>query len=415
MQYINISREGETHMETYLIHESNQSRLEKKLTTIEKKCNKNDFSFNYRITGEHFQEVEHDDGSKSIERFIVVEVEGEVKHGGWEFVAVLDHHSAGNIVRAFNTEIIIPEKYKNCGPECEHCNKIRSRKDTYLIYNSEKDEFKQVGKTCLQEFTNGLSAEETAYYVSIYDSLSAYYTPDSRVSRVSYVDVKLTLNYAWECYRHFGYEKSYYDSSNSKSTRERVSNYIWYDHCPSKLSKYEKETIREEYAYYSVDPKSAYAIKMTDESLAWIRGVTDSISSYIHNLHVICSEDYTETKNVGILVSLTTAYMHELEHRAYIERKNNTVKFDKLSEYVGNVGERITVSCNDFRCVTTLSNQFGLTSVYKFSDPNNNVYIWYSSKHIDDPESVTSVVGTVKDHSEYKGCKQTILTRCKVS
>lgn len=268
----------------------------------------------------------------------------------------------------------------------------------------------------MQEFTNGLSAEETAYYVSIYDSLAAYYTPDSRAARVHYVDVRMMLNYAWECYRHFGYEKAYYDRpSNSISTRERVSKYVWYDQCPSNLSKYERETIAEEYTYYHIDPKSDYATKMTEESLAWIQGVTDSINSYIHNLHVICSEDYTETKNLGILVSLTTAYMHELEHREYIEKKNSAAKLDKLSEYVGKVGERITIDCNSFRCVTNLSSQFGITSVYKFLDLNNNVYIWYSSKYIDDPESVTSVVGTIKDHSEYNGCKQTILTRCKVS
>ena len=37
--------------------------------------------------------------------------------------------------------------------------------------------------------------------------------------------------------------------------------------------------------------------------------------------------------------------------------------------------------------------------------------MWSTSKNID-TEKVTQITGTVKDHKEYKGLKQTWMTRC---
>lgn len=40
--------------------------------------------------------------------------------------------------------------------------------------------------------------------------------------------------------------------------------------------------------------------------------------------------------------------------------------------------------------------------------------IWKTSKCFDE-ESVKTIVGTVKEHSEFRDVKQTVLTRCKVA
>ena len=56
--------------------------------------------------------------------------------------------------------------------------------------------------------------------------------------------------------------------------------------------------------------------------------------------------------------------------------------------------------------------------IYKFADENGNTIVWKTSKCLCDElqqESYYTIKGTVKEQSEYKGDKQTVLTRCKIS
>lgn len=78
--------------------------------------------------------------------------------------------------------------------------------------------------------------------------------------------------------------------------------------------------------------------------------------------------------------------------------------------------------------VSSFETYYGDKYVYTFSDQNNNVYVWFTSKayimhrcledssrdefaHMGD---VVRVKATVKEHTEFRGTKQTVLTRCRV-
>lgn len=99
----------------------------------------------------------------------------------------------------------------------------------------------------------------------------------------------------------------------------------------------------------------------------------------------------------------------------------NNPKTESHSEYVGTVGDKLEVDCT----LTKLSwydTEFNYRKVtvwiYIFTDDSGNVYVWKSQAYIDDAIKAGDRVrlkGTVKDHSEYDGAKQTILTRCKVT
>ena len=102
-------------------------------------------------------------------RYVLIQVYGEVIHNDWEFVAVIAHEDAGNVIRQMKEDIEVPARYYYTDPVCEHCNTKRKRKDTYLIHNVSSDEWKQVGKTCLTEFTNGMDAELVASYISTFN------------------------------------------------------------------------------------------------------------------------------------------------------------------------------------------------------------------------------------------------------
>lgn len=404
-------------MARYLIHESNFERLEKKLATIQKKCQKSHCEFKYEVVDTKYQNCKAEDGTEYTAKYFEIEVEGKAQYNGWRFVATLDHHTEGNVIRAFDTELTIPDKYKTCGPTCEHCNKIRSRKDTYIVYNDEKNEFKQVGKSCLQEFTDGLSAEDVAFFCSIYEAAENSYGYTG-MSFTQYIAVESILNYAFECYKHWGYQKTQKDEDDFdptyRSTKERVTDYYYIN----RESYQRRDILKAEMDEVGFNPESEYAVESTKAALEWIRNIPESEinSEYIRNLHIICSDEYTDWRSLGILVSLTVAYARHTEQIAAYEKKQKAISAEKAaSNWVGEVGSKLEIEIDTFECKSSWYNTYGVTYLYKFTDKSGNVFIWYASNPVNDEETVSSIKGTVKEHSEFNGIKQTVLTRCKAS
>ena len=95
--------------------------------------------------------------------------------------------------------------------------------------------------------------------------------------------------------------------------------------------------------------------------------------------------------------------------------RNKNQHIEITNEYVGEVGCKLEdVKVDSFKLVSMFDNTYGTTYLYSFIDTEGHTYIWYASKFIANPEKVTAISGRVKDHSEYRGIKQTVLTRCKV-
>ena len=86
---------------------------------------------------------------------------------------------------------------------------------------------------------------------------------------------------------------------------------------------------------------------------------------------------------------------------------------DLRSEYVGNIGDRITVNLKSVTCIYSNDTIYGMSFLYKMVDVNDNILIWSTGKSLDESEYV-SVTGTVKSQSSYRDIKQTYLTRCKL-
>lgn len=408
-------------MSTYMIHEANMEKLEKKLQTIKNKCAKYNVAFKYEKTGnEEIREAEDKDGNKYFTKYIEVEVEGHLSHGAWRFAATVDHHQEGNIIRQYDTELEIPEKYMTCGPTCEHCNKIRSRKDTYIVYNDETHEFKQLGKSCMNEYTNGLDAESVASYLTFFEELEqgGYYGGSSYTR---YMDVVDTLHFAFECFRIFGYEKAYddeYQTWNRHSTRQRVSDYTCAYYNTGWMSAKRREEIRQEMGEVGFNPNSEYAVKSTEDAMKWIATQDDPSNHYIFSLHIICSAPYQEYRNFGMLVSMPAAYDRHIKDIEYQEKKKAERAADPRmnSQHVGNKGDRIEFACKTFEYVRAFDSDYGMSYLYKFTDENDNVFSWFSSNYIDlDEVTVKTIKGTVKGHSEFNGMKETQMTRCKVN
>ena len=83
------------------------------------------------------------------------------------------------------------------------------------------------------------------------------------------------------------------------------------------------------------------------------------------------------------------------------------------SEYVGEVKERIEFEAEVMGVYGT-EGFYGHTDIVKFKDAAGNHFTWFASDYTDLVRGDRMTIkGTVKKHDDYKGIKQTILTRCK--
>lgn len=98
-----------------------------------------------------------------------------------------------------------------------------------------------------------------------------------------------------------------------------------------------------------------------------------------------------------------------------IEKAAEVTPEEAASEYVGTVGE---VYDNEVEVVSTFvshAGYYGPTTIIGMKDADGNKLVWFSSgmASVERGEKIR-IKGRVKKHEEYRGVKQTTLTRCKV-
>lgn len=389
----------------YSIPEANIERLNKKLHTIKNKCAKYGCDFSWSEAGEEFKDVQDKNGNKFKTRFVLVDVSGTAIVNDWRFIASVQHTSKGNIITGV-AGVEVPERYYTSAPYCEHCKTKRARKNAYIIQNVKSGEFKQVGKSCLCDYTHGLSAEMAAQclsYIPIMEKAAQIY---GGLGFQRYEETREVLLYALETIKKFGYTKSNFNGVIT--TAQRTADFMSAANGGGVMQEYRNKCLREmeQVNFVAHSPENESRI---EAALKWISEQEEN-SNYIHNLRTVCSLDYVLRRNYGLLVSLFPAYERAMnDKQTEASWKSETEK----SEYVGTVGDRITIDVASIECALRWESSFGIVSLYRMKDTLGNVYIWKTNKFLE-LEFIRRITGTVKNHSEYKGAAQTELTRCKV-
>lgn len=407
-------------MAQYTIFEGNIDRLEKKIETIQRKCNKYGFQFFYQRVGETYKNFTDSEGVfHDLGKFIIVEVEGIARHEGWEFIATIEHHPEGNIIRNYATDVEAPERYRHTDAICEHCNTSRRRRDTYLVLNRETGEWKQVGKSCLKEFTSGLDAEQVAQYISWFDQLMEFEAPMPGCHIEAYYSIEEVIRTAQEAVNHWGYRKVYdprydeeYDPS-IPSTKSRVFDWL-HRNRPFAVSNATKA----EFEKVGFNPDTEELKAKAQEIISWVKELADN-SSYMQNVKIILAnpEGLVNGKNLGFIVGIIPWYFNAMKKEEEKKEREAAKAHEKAtSQFVGEVGQRITFTSQNSSLVWWGENMYGVSYLYKFVDEKGNIYTWFGSRGYDMEEGdIFSVTGTIKGHEEYNGVNQTQLTRCKLT
>lgn len=151
----------------YLIPTENMESFEKKIARIRRKAERAKVDFSYQ----RLEPVQKETDLPGVTvECVPVMVECKIHYENWIVIAVLDHHEAGNVIHLVegewrpSAELALPSRFRTAKSFCEHCNTMRSRNKTVVIYNTQTKQFKQVGTTCLREYTGGIDAEAIAAF-----------------------------------------------------------------------------------------------------------------------------------------------------------------------------------------------------------------------------------------------------------
>jgi hypothetical protein len=377
----------------YEIPEENVEALRKQIARAQNKGAKIDY-----VEGTPFMAqvgMKGPEGFKTpvYHRFVPVTVEGKYEINGWKFVGVIEHKDGGNIIRCADSSVSdkIPSKYLTAPAECEHCHTSRNRNDTYLIMNEKTNEFMQVGRTCLKDFTGGMDADACAASAECLKDAE-----ESQNEEKEYTPKALSLSgdavreVAFAIVSKYGYIK-----------RNGLSGVI------STEIQMQNQLIDVNGPFDSI-PDEEENIKKVNE---WLKS-QDCSNGYMANAKTAWEASYVEVRDFSLIASLVSAYLKSIKTKE--ETKN--------SEYAGKIGDKVSFVIVYVRALYTLNNRMFSeyaepSVVYELRDANGNVYTWATSANVIGmyKDGMTHITATIKNLKEFRGIKQTVITRGKMA
>jgi hypothetical protein len=322
---------------------------------------------------------------------------------GWDFVAVLEHTVAGNLLKQVpGTEL--PEAtltaYRAAPSLCDHCTTRRRRTETFLV-RSEAGELKQIGRNCLADYLGHEDPEAIIEAAQFLADCGAFFGDEEGWGSGGSADVQAIedfLPWVAMAIRDSGWTpKSKAQPEIGKFSTVAVAN---------SLAAEAQEIARSRSNRTPKYPSTADR-DLAKAAIEWCRtelANKPSKSDYEHNLVVICSIDVLRAKNEGIAASLIPTYQRATAQK--IERAKRPT-----SEHVGEVGKRLTFTATLER-VFSFDSDYGAIHIHKFRTAEGSILVWKTGSAMLNQGKVYTIKGTVKTHDEYKGEKQTTLSRC---
>ena len=379
----------------FTVHVGRMEDVVKRLDRIAKKAGKYGVPFAYRVSDEYpatatvrSVDPEPPHYSRVVGSYTVAAVDFDVecdeliRASGWTVCAKIEHGEGGNIVTPLGGNEV-DESWYSAPARCDHCGTKRFRSVTFMCRNAE-GEIRQVGRNCLKDYT-GIDPALALMWAEVRDVFPDGMDCDEReFGQMGYERMFPTaevIAHAVEMIGKYGYRRS----DSEFSTREAVRGAV------------DREL-------------GAEAMKKAEEIVSWLSGIGDGVVGIERDCAALARSGWAKPKHFGRLCYMPIAYERHLEKMKKEEEK----AAHGSSDFVGNIGDRVTISAVEARLLTSWETQYGVTYLYRFVDAAGNVFIWKASRAVDVKDGM-EIKGTVKDHDEYGGEKQTVVTRCKVA
>ena len=356
--------------------------------------------------------VSHDTGKSVRVCYAQIAVDGRpVVLNGWRFIATLQHVAEvdGNLVRVV-PGVELPVHYRSERPGCDHCRTVRKRNDTYVVRHTETGDYRQVGSSCLRDFLGGAdphlaaaTCEWLASLTIILDDAEAWELGQAGGGRSrAYVDLAEYLTWVAKAIREVGWV-------SRAQARDDYTAMATCDTAWAGMDDFNRK--REGDPDRPEKPTDADA-ETAAAALEWARAMREkpSASDFEYNLGVASSPDYLLPKCEGIIASAVACYLREQErlNRAKVEAT-------LTNEWAGAVGDKLKGVKATVLSVRTTEGEWGTGECIKLVDASGRMLVWWASKPqgfgVDD---VVTVRGRIKACGEYRGLRETVLTRCTI-
>ena len=346
----------------------------------------------------------------------------KVGYEGYTFVAVLKREM---LEGGKHTNVTFPatqfqkedfSKYYDDQFRCDHCKTNRDRKMVFLFRHETTGADLMIATQCSEGY----------FGKDVYFALSGMLSTSTESMDKDFDDICCSINRNMDIRDRIDYARlayGYIISQNNYVSKQKADGYgkRSTDHEIDDMTKH-----LEMWMFRNERDLLEARGKQIDDQVKY-KLIADSRGYQYNDIKEYWEAKMNETpednfvRNVAINFSLMNVKYGMITYAVFVYLKEvvGIMKEEKKSElpsnHMGNVGDRLK---NLEVIVTRVSyheTAYGTSSFVGMIDKDGNKYIWFASGkiHFDQDEAIT-MDATVKKHDEYKGTKQTVLTRCKV-
>lgn len=386
------------------VYNTGWTRAESELSTLKRAAIKSSHYFNYN----YVEEPRSDSHSLilglpyyRIVRNYRIDTNLPTKADKYELLGTLDHMSSTThvIVDPLPGRIIPPQLTNDDGG-CDHCQKRRRRRTTFVLMST-SGEIVRVGSTCLREFI-GLDGAQTFQWQVKLQDLSRI-APDTLPvdERLYKTDDVLALSVAF--IRERGFVPVSNDDDNAVSTKSIVEKLLR-DVTPDQWTDRDLKAIALQSSSTGFTGDHEQAQNILEKASA-IRPT----SHYLHQLRSATQHDIMPPQVLAILIS-SIAHFEQL----HIKSVSTTIT-KRVNVGLGDIDELKAVRCTLLRVVPSI--KYGsVTHVCTFRDEHGHTLKWFSSTHPHyDIGTRLLLTGSVKRHDEYQGTTSTVVDECTLT
>lgn len=384
----------------------NFTTLEKKLNRLFKKLDACGSTYRFNVLNEYTKEVP----VYSIDEFTQTKIEVDTafvecvdfelefdpyKVGDYFVGAVVERTTDDNVNAVYCIDTTTDfSQYRKGQLVCDHCKTRHNRTKVVILVDRNTGEQKMVGRACLHDFT-GWNAESFLHYFGNIEEILLKDMMEIRDTEISaYTRIVPVREYLAYCIKET-IERGY-----SKDIKEKALHEM-------------QKSVEIDHKYFDI---ADTVIKFYEDLV-----VSDTDDDFWNNTKLVITGK-VPVKSFNGIVAYAYTLMGKIKET--LRKRSEAKAAREISNHVGNIGDKIEITAS-ISMVGSFQTMYGFTTIYKFVDTTGNVFIWKTSgtiKVVDehnishyysDIKTIT-IKGTIKEHSEYKGEKQTVLTRCKI-
>lgn len=361
--------------------------------------------------------------------YYTVKMAGEApKIAGYKFIATIEHQEGGNIIRTVPGEEAnekIKQFFEAKPHYCDHCKKVRTRVDTFVIKEEKTGKLRQVGRNCLADFLGGADPKAILWYFNNRENFGklvgeAEEMAERRGGGVridEFIPLESVLHMGAALVREFGYmsskkaQEAYEQGGVGLPTTASDLRWVLFSR-----KRREDMNQRDERVLQTAKNPTAADKKHVEDMLTWFANLPEQqkqSNEFMHNLDVIAKSNKVNARNIGYAVAMFPVYARAMD---LIKQKEKQPK--KSNEYIGQPGQKLPPTKVKVIRTRNIESHFGYrgstTQIVSMEDQKGNVLVWFnnSQNRFDEGDDVT-ITGTIKKHDEWNGRKQTHLTRVK--